>query len=61
MPLDSGRKKDAAWSDVTPIENDKNKCVCNFCDIVISRKIERIREHLSKCRVKNAAFKSFNS
>ena len=57
MPLDSGRKKDPAWLEVTPVENDKNKCVCKACDQVISKKIERIREHLSKCKVKNASHK----
>ena len=44
MSLDLGRKKDVAWNDVSAIENDKNKCVCKFCDQVISKKIERIRD-----------------
>ena len=29
--------------------------MCNFCDQVISKKIERIRDHLGKCKVKNRA------
>ena len=55
MPLDSGRKKDPAWEEVKDIENQKYKCACNHCDLVISKKIERVREHLKKCRVMNAA------
>lgn len=50
MPLDSGRKKDPVWLKVDAIENDKNKCVCRACDQVISKKIERVKAHMEKCR-----------
>ena len=50
MPLDSGRKKDHIWLKVDTIENDKNKCVCRGCDQIISKKIERVKVHMEKCR-----------
>ena len=53
MPTDSGRKKDSAWLEVSDVENDKNKCMCKSCDQLISKKIERIREHLKKCRAQS--------
>ena len=54
MPLDSGRKKDGCWSEVKDIENDKKKVVCTHCNGIISKKIERVRAHMEKCKVKNA-------
>ena len=47
---EGGRKKDSAWLEVNDIENEKGKVMCKFCEIVISKKIERVREHLSKCK-----------
>ena len=58
MPLDSGRKKDGVWSEVKALENDQKKVVCMHCDGLISKKVERIREHMSKCKVKNVNAKS---
>ena len=49
---EGGRKKDSAWLEVNDIENEKGKVMCKFCEIVISKKIERVREHLSKCKKK---------
>lgn len=49
---EGGRKKDSAWLDVNDIENEKGKVMCKFCEIVISKKIERVREHLNKCKIK---------
>ena len=50
MPLNSGRKKDPHWLEVEDVENDPNKVVCKHCETLISKKIERVREHIKKCK-----------
>ena len=52
MPYGSGRKKASEWNDVDDVENDKNSVVCKHCNLVISKKIERVRAHLIKCSKK---------
>lgn len=48
MPPGAGRKIDAAWQEVTKLDN-ATKVQCNHCCTEISSKIERIKAHLEKC------------
>ena len=45
-----GRKRDLAWNDVSDVENTQVEC--NYCGVKVSKKIERIKTHLSKCSKK---------
>ena len=52
MPLDSGRKKDPAWNEVS--KQTDGSFICNYCSqSVLGRgawpKIERVKIHLTKC------------
>ena len=47
-----GRKRYLAWQDVSDIDGQKTQVECNHCGEKISKKIERIKTHLNKCRKK---------
>ena len=47
--LFQGRKEAPEWSQVLKIDNS-TKVKCKTCSLDISNKIERIREHLKKCK-----------
>lgn len=51
MPMreGSGRKKDPIWSYVSEIQG-QDRVSCDFCSQAISKKIERIKLHVSKCK-----------
>ena len=57
MPAGSGRKKGSEWSEVTVIKvvgpgQNEEKAQCNHCHVLISSRIERVRAHLEKCKVR---------
>lgn len=46
-----GRKIATEWSQVVNLEND-TRVMCRYCKELISRKIERVRNHLKKCKAR---------
>ena len=50
MPFGSGRKSCLEREEVDLIENDKLKVMYKHCTTIISRKVERVRAHLKKCK-----------
>jgi hypothetical protein len=50
MPFGSGRKKGSEWTEVSEIEGDRLSVQCDHCLQKISAKIERVRNHLEKCK-----------
>ena len=44
----SGRKRDLAWDSVTVLTAEKDKVACNYYGLIISMKIERVKNHLGK-------------
>ena len=50
MSASGGRKRGREWAEVTFENDDGNEKIhCNHCNEVLSKKIERIRNHLSSC------------
>ena len=47
-----GRKRDLAWNDVSDVEGENTQVECNYCGVKVSKKIERVKTHLSKCSKK---------
>lgn len=47
----TGRKQAIEWTEVI-VTNDK--CICKHCEVEVSKKIERIRVHLQKCKQRPA-------
>lgn len=47
MPFGSGRKPAPEWSEVI---DSGTKVKCKYCGITISKRIERIKQHLEKCK-----------
>ena len=43
-----GRKRDLAWNDVSDVEGENTQFECNYCGVKVSKKIERVKTHLSK-------------
>ena len=43
-----GRKRDLAWNDVSDVEGENTQVECNYCGVKVSKKIERVKTHLSK-------------
>ena len=50
-----GRKREHEWSEFNDIEGDEGKTLveCSHCGEKVSKRIQRIKNHLEKCRVKN--------
>lgn len=62
MPFGSGRKSDAAWSQVIGHPDAAtNKVICKHCNTEVSAKIERIKLHLTKCLPFNSVANSIAS
>lgn len=46
-----GRRIATEWSEVVNLEND-TRVMCKYCKEMLSRKIERVRNHLKKCKAR---------
>lgn len=46
-----GRKIATEWSEVVNVEND-TRVMCKYCKEMVSRKIERVRNHLKRCNAR---------
>ena len=49
MPKGSGRKSASEWTEVLECSNN-SRVVCKYCQQQISKKVERVRSHLNKCK-----------
>ena len=47
-----GRNKANKWNEVTILGDQPNRVICNYCKESITKKIERVKSHLDKCRRK---------
>ncbi|CAH0561717.1 unnamed protein product [Brassicogethes aeneus] len=54
MPKGSGRKSSTEWTEVLE-SRSKSRVVCKYCQKEISKKVERVRSHLNKCKNKGAS------
>jgi hypothetical protein len=43
-----GRQSAAEWNHMKPSDN-KKMVICKFCDSEVTKKIERVQNHLNKC------------
>jgi hypothetical protein len=58
MPFGSGRKKGWEWTEVSEIDGDDARVRCDHCSEKVSGKIERVRNHLEKCKERKKYKKS---
>ena len=49
-----GRKRLDEWCEVSEIEGEEGKTLvhCNYCRKKISKRIERVKNHLNKCQIR---------
>ena len=45
-----GKNKATEWNEVTYLSDQPNRVICNYYKESITKKIERVKNHLDKCR-----------